>query len=71
MHQAQRDVEDFHRALDIPIGRTPAVRRPDLRAELIREEAQEAQDAILAGDLRWTPPDLAGVLATIRLMPRA
>lgn len=50
-HKAQRDVLDFHRALDIPIGETPAIRRPELRAELIREEAAETVDAILRGDL--------------------
>ncbi|MBN8867541.1 MAG: hypothetical protein J0H98_08300 [Solirubrobacterales bacterium] len=50
-HPVQRDVEDFHHALDIPVGDAPAIRRPELRAELIREEAKETVDAILAGDL--------------------
>lgn len=50
-HAVQRDVEDFHRALEIPIGDAPAVRRPELRASLIEEEARETIEAILAGDL--------------------
>lgn len=50
-HSVQRDVEAFHRALDIPVGETPAIRRPELRAELIREEARETVEAIERGDL--------------------
>jgi predicted HAD superfamily Cof-like phosphohydrolase len=50
-HAAQNDVADFHRALDIPVGDSPAIRRPELRAELIREESKEAADAIERGDL--------------------
>ena len=47
----QRQVEAFHRELEHPIGETVAIRRPELRAELIREEAQETVEAILRGDL--------------------
>lgn len=50
-HEVQRDVEDFHRALGLPTHDTPAIRRPELRAELIREEAEETVAAILRGDL--------------------
>lgn len=50
-HRAQQDVADFHAALEIPIGDTPAIRRPELRAELLREEASETCDAIIRGDL--------------------
>lgn len=50
-HSLQRDVEEFHRALDIPVASTPAIRRPELRAELIREEAAETVEAIERGDL--------------------
>lgn len=52
MHSVQRDVSEFHRVvvgIDDPV--TPAIRRPALRAELIREEARETVDAIEAGDL--------------------
>lgn len=52
MHSVQRDVSEFHRVvvgLDDP--QTPAIRRPELRAELIREEAGETVDAIEAADL--------------------
>jgi predicted HAD superfamily Cof-like phosphohydrolase len=52
MHPVQRDVAEFHRVV---VGRedpdTPAIRRPWLRAELIREEAEETVDAIKAGDI--------------------
>jgi predicted HAD superfamily Cof-like phosphohydrolase len=50
-HEVQRDVEAFHAALDIPTHDTPGIRRPELRAALIREEADETVAAILAGDL--------------------
>ena len=51
-HAVQRDVEDFHRVVvGIPDGDTPAIRRPQLRAELIREEAEETVWAIENGDL--------------------
>lgn len=51
MHTAQRDVENFHMALGIPVGNTIELRRPELRAELIREEAKETRKAIAKGDL--------------------
>lgn len=50
-HAVQRDVADFHRALDVPIGATPQIRRPELRATLIEEEAAETCAAIRRGDL--------------------
>lgn len=51
MHRAQWDVMDFHRALDIPVGETPLIRRPELRVKLIREESKELCQAIEDGDL--------------------
>jgi predicted HAD superfamily Cof-like phosphohydrolase len=52
MHNVQRDVSDFHReVVGIADPVTPAIRRPALRAELIREEARETVDAIEAGNL--------------------
>lgn len=51
MHFAQLQVQQFHRAMDMPVESTPAIRRPSLRAELIREEAKETVSAIEAGDL--------------------
>lgn len=50
-HSVQDDVEAFHKALDIPVHVTPAIRRPELRAALIEEEAKETVDAIRRGDL--------------------
>jgi predicted HAD superfamily Cof-like phosphohydrolase len=63
MHSVQRDVQDFHEALDILVGDTPAIRRPELRAELIREEARETVDAILADDLVGAIDGLCDLLA--------
>lgn len=51
-HAVQRDVEDFHRALDVPIGGSPAIRRPGFRASLIAEEVQETLEAI-TGERVW------------------
>lgn len=51
MLKVQKDVEDFHKALDIPIGKTPEIRRGNLRVELIREESKELRRAIERGDL--------------------
>jgi predicted HAD superfamily Cof-like phosphohydrolase len=50
-HSVQRDVEAFHRAVGLPVGETPGVRRSELRAELILEEASETVAAIERGDL--------------------
>lgn len=51
-HSVQRDVADFHRVVvGIPDSTTPQVRRPELRAALIEEEARETVDAIRSGDL--------------------
>jgi predicted HAD superfamily Cof-like phosphohydrolase len=51
MNRMQQQVEEFHRAFDHPIGETPAIRRPELRVDLIREEARETIEAIMRGDL--------------------
>ncbi len=45
-HRVQQDVHDFHRTCDLPIGKTPAIRDPQLRADLILEEARETAEAI-------------------------
>lgn len=50
MNRMQAQVMEFHRKLNHPIGLTPSISRPEFRAELIREEAKETVDAILAGD---------------------
>ncbi len=64
-HGVQRDVERFHHALDIPVGHSPAIRRPELRAELIREEAQETVGAILDGDLVGAIDGLCDLLCVV------
>lgn len=51
MNRMQEQVAEFHRELGHPSGDSPTIRRPGLRAELIREEAKETVDAIEAGDL--------------------
>jgi hypothetical protein len=64
-HVVQADVEEFHRALEIPVHDTPAIRRPELRAELIREEAKETCDAIERGDLVEAIDGLCDVLCVV------
>lgn len=64
-HSVQRDVEEFHRAVNVPVGRTPAIRRPALRAALIREEAQETVEAIERGDLVDAIDGMCDVLCVI------
>jgi predicted HAD superfamily Cof-like phosphohydrolase len=61
-HAAQRDVEAFQLAVGAPVGCGPAIRRPELRARLIREEAREAADAIEAGDLAAAIKELCDVI---------
>lgn len=51
MHDAQWFVQDFHRALDIPVGERPALSRTELRLELIREEVEELVTAASSDDL--------------------
>ena len=66
MHEAQRDIIDFHRVVvGIPDYDTPAIRRPELRAELIREEAAETVAAILRGDLLEAIDGMCDVLAVV------
>jgi predicted HAD superfamily Cof-like phosphohydrolase len=52
-HKVQRDVEDFHLALGVPVCRTPAIRRPQLRANLIMEEAVETAEAATGRRIQW------------------
>lgn len=56
MNIYQHDVEIFHRVLDLPIGdyQNPAVSRPELRIDLIREEARELEDALEGSNLVGT-----------------
>jgi predicted HAD superfamily Cof-like phosphohydrolase len=51
MNRYQSEVTEFHRALGITIGESPMIRRPELRAELIREESKELRKAIIDGDI--------------------
>lgn len=64
-HSVQRDVEAFHYALGIPVHATPGIRRPELRAELIREEAQETVSAIDSGDLVEAIDGLCDLLCVV------
>lgn len=51
MNKMQLQIEAFHRKFGHVIGTTPAISRPELRVNLIREEAKETCDMIEAGDL--------------------
>lgn len=56
MHRAQWDVQDFHKALDVPVGthpELPSLERCDLRATLIMEEAAETAIAITGRPVEW------------------
>lgn len=47
MNKWQQDVLDFHRETEIDIGdEPPKIRRPELRADLILEEAKETIEAL-------------------------
>lgn len=50
MHKPQQQIEDFHRALGMTVGETPAIRDGELRAELILEEAVETACALIGAD---------------------
>jgi predicted HAD superfamily Cof-like phosphohydrolase len=47
MNAMQRQVTEFHRVINAPVGQHPQWSRPELRAELILEEAMEAAAAQL------------------------
>ena len=65
-HSVQRDVEEFHReVVGIPDSTTPQIRRPELRAELIREEARETVEAIERGDLVEAIDGMCDILAVV------
>jgi predicted HAD superfamily Cof-like phosphohydrolase len=65
LSDVEADVRAFHEALGIPIGTTPAVRRGDLRAALIEEEAREAVEAIRAGELDDSIDALCDLLCVV------
>ena len=50
MHKPQSQVIEFHRALGVTVGDTPAIRDAELRAKLIIEEAVETASAIVGHD---------------------
>lgn len=58
MHKPQKDVEEFHRELDINIGDYPAIRRPELRASLIAEEAKETLESITGAEYIFLPVEI-------------
>lgn len=47
MHSVQLDVSEFHRAVGVEPAEGPGIRRPELRADLILEEARETAEALL------------------------
>lgn len=64
-HFVQRDVENFHRALGLPIGESVELRRVELRAKLIEEEAAEAVEAIRRRDLIGSLDGLCDLLCVV------
>jgi len=76
----QASVEEFHRVMDLTVGASPAVRDPDLRMALIREEVLEAGKALRDLDVVESAKELCDVLYVvfgtavtfgIRLVPAA
>ena len=61
----QDDVREFHEALDIPVATTPKVRRAELRAALIEEEARETVEAIRAENLVEAIDGLCDLLCVV------
>lgn len=69
MHKAQQDVAEFHsKVLKREDPTTPAIRRPELRAELILEEACETVEKLTGRKIYWDwgpvidDPDLIGAI---------
>lgn len=65
MHEPQEQVQRFHEALDIPVGDTLAIRRAELRAVLIEEEAAETCAALRRGDIVEAIDGLCDVLVVV------
>lgn len=53
MNPYQAMVSEFHSTMSLPVGdySSPQVSRPELRADLIKEEASETVDGLRQGDL--------------------
>lgn len=51
MNEMQAKVREWHEKFGVNIGNYPEIRRPELRAALIEEEARETCEAIRRGDL--------------------
>lgn len=51
MSKWQQQVEKFHRAFNLPVGESVAIRSPELRTRLIREESEETCAALADGDI--------------------
>ena len=61
MHESQRLVAEFHRALNHPVGTHPRISRPSLRGTLIIEEALETSYALYRA-MGWTHENARTVL---------
>jgi predicted HAD superfamily Cof-like phosphohydrolase len=64
-HSVQRDVEEFHQALEVPVGKTIEIRRPELRSTLIREEVDETLEAIAANDMVEAIDGMCDILCVV------
>lgn len=65
MEESQAMVRAWHEKFGVVIGEYPRIRRPELRAALIEEEARETCDAILRGDLVEAIDGMCDVLYVI------
>ncbi len=62
MNKMQQQVQDFHRAMDVTVGTSPALRDTELRCRIIEEETRETVEAIRAGDLAGTIDGLCDLI---------
>lgn len=51
MNKMQEQLVEFHKVMDLAVGTRPAMLTPELRANLIEEEARETVEAIRRGDM--------------------
>ena len=59
MLKVQKDIEDFHKAIEQPNGDRPGLRDIDLRAALISEEVRETLEAMTGQQWEIKPTQMA------------
>lgn len=65
MNRMQEQVAEFHRALGLPIGTSPAISRGELRSNLINEESLEFAACVAEGDIVGAADAIADLLYVV------